>query len=425
MSLLRLLFVAFFISLCLGISGQTTIDKSIAEKYFSLFDQLRKADKGNLWGVKLPRKMLLIAPESYIFVSNEPLPTYNTQKSGSVFYGQYPKSKAIANTSVVIEDVPWTMVMWPLSKSMDRALELMAHESFHNLQHQLDIEVSVMAIPHMEEKDARILFRLEMNALFHALYSNDLDAIHHALLFRKMRFDKYRESKNEEVLLETQEGLAQYTGYKLAYTNNQLKKRLRENIENMAGKSSLSRATAYTSGPLYGQLLDASGKMWRDSVIRSFNAYDLVMRCFNIKKKVLNEINYDEVKMHYNFNEINKEESERYEKRQQKITMYTSKLIEDNPLKIDLIERQIGFNPNSIIPMGTNGNVYEYFELRDWFGKLIAKKGALMTNDWNHVYVSKPMNISDNRVEGDGWVIELKDGCSVLKTNGTFTIHKN
>lgn len=425
MSLLRLSFVAFFISICLGISGQTTIDKSIAEKYFSLFDQLRKADNGNLWGVKLPHKMLLVDPESYMFVSNESLPTYNTQKSGSLFYGQYPKSKAIANTSVVIEDVPWTMVMWPLSKSMDRALELMTHESFHNLQHQMGIELSVMAIPHMEEKDARILFRLEMNALFHALYNDDLDAIHHALLFRKLRFDKYPESKNKEVLLETLEGLAQYTGYKLAYTNKQLKKRLRENIENMAGKASLSRATAYTSGPLYGLLLDASGKMWRDSVMRNFNAYDLVTRCFDIKKKVLNELSYDEVKMRYNFNEINKEESEQYKKRQHKIKMYTSELIEDNPLKIDLIDRQIRFNPKSIIPMGEYGNVYEYFELRDWFGKLIAKKGALMTNDWNHVYVSKPMKIGDNRVEGDGWIIELKDGCSILQSNGTFILHKN
>ena len=188
---------------------QKTIDTDRAAKYFKQFDQLRESDNGALWGHKLPRKMLFVNPQNYEFVANEPLQAYEAKKDGELFRGQYPQNKAIANTSVLIDSTPWTMVMWPLSKKSDEALELMAHESFHNLQSLLGIKISVMAVPHMDKKDARMLFRLEMNALYKALYSNNHEAVKHALYFRKMRFDQYPETKIEEILLETQEGLAQ------------------------------------------------------------------------------------------------------------------------------------------------------------------------------------------------------------------------
>ncbi len=411
---------------CIGLlNAQQTIDNKSAHRYFKQFDRLRNADNGNLWGQKLPRKMLFINPENYEFVANEPVNGWSTKKVNGLFYGQYPQEKAIANTSVMIDSTPWTMVMWPLSKTMDVALELMAHESFHNLQRLLDLQFRIMAIPHMDKKDARILFRLEMNALFEAVFNEKKDALKHALFFRKKRFEKYSESKKDEILLETQEGLAQYTGFKLAYTQKErLKSCVKKNIENMSAKSSLSRATAYTSGPLYGLLLDASGKPWRKSALSDFHALELAMNHYAIEEQTLNELTLDKIKIHYNYDEIEAEESARWKKRNEKIAMYTQKLLKDNPLVIELIDRQIGFNPNSIIPLGEHGNVYEYFVLRDRFGKLTAKKGALMTRDWNRVFVSKPEKIEPGKIAGDGWIIELKNGYEVIKTADSYKLAK-
>jgi len=408
------------------LSGQQkTINTDRAAKFFKTFDQLRESDNGSLWGHKLPHKMLFINPQNYEFVANEPLQAYGAKKDGKLFRGQYPQNKAIANTSVLIDSTPWTMVMWPLSEKSDEALELMAHESFHNLQNLLGIKISVMAIPHMDKKDARMLFRLEMNALYEALYSNNQEAVKHALYFRKMRFDQYPGTKNEEILLETQEGLAQYTGFKLGYNAQRLKMRLQENIRNMSKKSSLSRATAYTSGPLYGLLLDASGKPWKNGTMQNFNAFELTLQHFDIDPQSLSKLQYDEIKQHYNFDKIESEENLRWKKRQKKIEQYTNKLLEDQPLIIELVDKQIGFNPNSIIPLEPNGNVYEYFVLRDWFGVLTAKKGALMSNDWNRVNISKPTKINQDTIEGDGWVIKLKEECEVVKNKDHYGLVKN
>lgn len=423
MKQIKIIVTIILISSAALLNAQKGIDTGSAKIYLNQFEQLLKADSGMLWGQKLPHKLLFVNPKDYTFVANEPLEIYSTKEIQEVYIGQYPKEKGIANTSVVIDSIPWTMVMWPPSKTMDIALELMAHEAYHSLQHLLGIQINVMAIPHMDEKDARVLFRLEVNALYEALFGKNKKALNHAIFFRSKRFELYPKSKDKEILLETHEGLAQYTGYKLAYTDKErLKNQLKQNIKSMAKKSSLIRATAYTSGPLYGLILDASGEKWRKQALHNFQARQLSMKHHNINEQMLEDLNFDEIKTLYNFKEIEAEETKRQEKRRKKVQMYNQKLIEDSPLIIELIDKQIGFNPNSIIPLGDHGNVYEYFILKDKFGVLTAKKGALMSHDQESVSVSKPVSIDENKAEGDGWGIELKEGYQITKKGQSYSI---
>lgn len=409
------LFISFFINTLFAQANADAFNS--AQQFFASFDSCRNTDNGKLWGEKLPKKMLFVDRSSYAFVSNHSIEPYNAVEKNGLYYGKYPTSKTIANTSVTINNNPWTMLMWPLPKTPDKALELMVHEAFHSLQPSLQFNNTSGIITHMEEKQARIFFRLEMNALYSALFKNSQEAILHALFFRKKRFEQYPEGEQQEIGLETHEGLAQYTGYKLAYTHaNTLQKRIKEDIKEMVKKSSLARATAYTSGPLYGLLLDSSGASWESKSIPVFDAFGLTIEAFNIDPKSLNNLEYHNIKMLYDGEEIETTENLRWKKKQQQISEYKKTLIQKDPLILKLKDKNIGFNPNKVVPLGKAGTVYEYFVLKEYFGTLIAKNGALMSPNWNTVSVAKPETITDSTATGPGWVLTFRPN---------FTIEKN
>jgi len=48
-----------------------------------------------------------------------------------------------------------------------------------------------------------------------------------------------------------------------------------------------------------------------------------------------------------------------------------------------------------------------------------------MSNDWNRVNISKPTKINQDTIEGDGWVIKLKEECEVVKNKDHYGLVQN
>ncbi len=82
-------------------------------------------------------------------------------------------------------------------------------------------------------------------------------------------------------------------------------------------------------------------------------------------------------------------------------------------LILELPERRLMFNPNTVLALGEHGNVYPGAILAGPWGRLTLDDGAaLASGDRSMARVAAPADLSDadGRVEGPGWTLELEPG---------------
>ena len=245
-----------------------SIDIESAARYFSEFDELCREDDGRLWGASLCGPMLIVDPPTRMAVANQADEGGVLKPALNIFAGELPPELPIANTAFEWDGTRWTMLMvWSLSEDRTRRLSLMAHEAFHRVQPELDLAPFGEICAHLDTADGRFWLQMEWNALQEALSvegQERLDAVADALAFRAARRAHFPNAAAREVPLEIFEGLAEYSGMRLAGLSDV------EVVEAVAAKreqeSGLVRSFAYVSGPLYGFMLDATGIAWRDRV---------------------------------------------------------------------------------------------------------------------------------------------------------------
>ena len=73
------------------------------------------------------------------------------------------------NTSLEWNGKTWATVVLPLSSDKHPRLDLITHELFHCAQPSLGFDMRVSDNHHLDEKDGRVLLRLEIEALKKAL----------------------------------------------------------------------------------------------------------------------------------------------------------------------------------------------------------------------------------------------------------------
>ena len=87
----------------------------------------------------------------------------------------------------------------------------------------------------------------------------------------------------------------------------------------------------------------------------------------------------------------------------------------------------MAFDPLSLIPLDEDeGTVYPTITLSDSWGILVVEKGGvLLRNDWRWAIVSAPLEITDEKVVGKGWIIELNDGYRISQNSeGNYLISR-
>jgi hypothetical protein len=118
------------------------------------------------------------------------------------------------------------------------------------------------------------------------------------------------------------------------------------------------------------------------------------------------------------------EETEREERNQKLLAEYRAQFITQPHFDIMLEQMQISFDPRTLVPLGDKGTVYSQIKIIDVWGILTVEKGALLASDWQKVTLTEPTEISDKKIVGTGWILELAEGYKLIKENGNYTLKK-
>src|SRR5262249_55537414 len=159
----------------------------------------------------------------------------------------------------------------------------------------------------------------------------------------------------QEGALERNEGLAEYTGVKLAGGSVSLAV---ENLEAAADKPSFVRSFAYGSGPAYRLLLDESGSAWRKPALAGgdLGALLLESRLIALPDELAGTTaqragSYDGAGLRVS-------EQAREENRRRRVAEFRRRLIDGPTLSIPLQKMQVQFNPNELLPIEGFGTIY-------------------------------------------------------------------
>jgi len=272
---------------------------------------------------------------------------------------------------------------------------------------------------HLDQKDGRIYLRLEIEALNQALVAKTKRIINrnlsNALYFRNLRYSIYPDAKSSENSLEINEGLAAYTGIFMSGRNmTQTKEYFESKISEFQNYQTFVRSFAYLTIPLYGTLLSRSDKYWNKKTNNNTNLTDFFTKSFNLH--IPNNLD-TEIVSKYGFEKINADETQREEKIRQLTADYKLKFIEQPHLEIRLEKMSISFDPRNIMPVEGYGTVYPTLRASDNWGILTVSDGALLGTNWDKINVSEPTRITENKVVGNGWTIDLNNGYFVEKNS--------
>ncbi len=415
-------------------AGEGRIDRLEAAQYFTEAEHLARRDGGTLWGIPLDGPMLLVHRETREIVANRADPEGLLKPEGRVWTGTLPASENVANTATDWGGLRWTMLTWPLPEDTDRRASLMIHELFHRVQDDLGFPAANPGNAHLDEMTGRLWLLLELRALRAALASEAEDQAGHirsALVFRGRRYQLFDGGAAEEAALERNEGLAEYTGVTLCGRNaDQTRAYLRVQIDRVNASPTLVRSFAYTTGPVYGFLLDQRGSAWRRQITPEIGLGDLLARQ---RGAVLpDELDREaEARLaRYDGEAIREAEGERERQRQERLAAYRRRLVDGPVLVIRLQAMQVQFDPGNLQPLGEHGTVYPTMRIADTWGILTVTDAALLHPSWSRVTVSA-VDVDAGKTQGTitsaGWTLELAEGWKIMpgKRPGDFAVRSS
>ena len=248
----------------------SSADSSAAVQALGDFEAGCRRDGGALWGLTLCGPLVLVDPETRFAVANDSPPGGVFTRRGRLYYGTVPAGIPVANTSLTWAGRQWGIALLPLQGDRHARADLLLHESFHRVQDSLRLGGPDALNVHLDERDGRFWFRLELRALATALRTRGAPARRaalDALVFRAERHRRFPSADSLERALELQEGLAAYTGNRLATDVLRTPPaRVAEGIEQLAARPTYVRSAAYATGPGLGFLLDRYARGWRTRV---------------------------------------------------------------------------------------------------------------------------------------------------------------
>ncbi len=425
MKSLGVLFIFIFLTILFPFQNPASaqippIDATAAAQYFREANGLCRRDDGKLWGVSLCAPVLLVDPQTRAVVANFADKESVLVKNGSVFTGRLPAKVNVANTAMEWAGVKWTMMMLPLPEDKIRRAGLMAHEMWHRVQNDIGFPASGAANDHLDSRDGRIWLQLEWRALAKALSVRGEQrrrAIADALLFRAYRRTIFPNAAAEEREMEMHEGLAEYTGVRLAGSPNLNRHLIDLNLKEAAQKQTFVRSFAYASAPAYGVLLDETKADWRKNLKKDDDLGNLLRARLSVElPQNLKQAAKFRAK-HYDGDRLLAPEAERENKRRKLLAEYRARLVEGAVLAIPLQKMNMQFNPGNLLPLDRRGTVYPDIRIVDVWGILtVSKGGALMNPTFSKIYVPAPTDLTQSPIRGDGWTLELNAGWTM--TNG-------
>lgn len=325
---------------------------------------------------------------------------------GRLGSGQFP-----SNSAIELGGTRWSMVVLPLPDDDAVATTLLAHEQFHRIQRELGLPYTNPDNNHLDAERERTLLRLEWRALAAAIAaSGDASCAHirNAFAFRTARHAGRPGAARNEALLERHEGMAEYTGQRLAAARFPGgDDRLRDHLRQAEEWPSYVRSFAYASGAAYGALLDRGGPAWRVRLRQdSAGPAELLaatLRCAETERTLASRSGQ------YGGDAVAIEERLRSDSLTARRADYRARLVEGPVLRSPEGALRFTFDPNAVFPLGELGNVHPGGTFSGEWGSLeVTRGGALVSPDFQRVQVPRDSRDRD-------WTLTLSDGWRVTE----------
>jgi len=418
MSLLRPVPIAVVLILsgARGLCAQDTADRDAAIRGVRAFEVACRDDAGILWGISLCGPLIVVDGRTGLAVATVKPPEGTFTQEDGRWVGQVPEGMQVANTATEWHGTRWSTVRLPLPDKSYLRDKLLAHEAFHRVQGELGLTAPDAINGHLDEEDGRVLLRLELRALTTAVVESGAradTAVRDAMLFRAARHRRFPGADSLEAMLEMQEGLAEYTGARLALRGREeIGELLWATTREFEALPTYVRSLGYGTGPLLGLLLDRVRPEWRMH-IRARGFATQLPEAFAWHAPAELQAAVATAARRYDGDALRIAERARAEAKATELATYR-RLLLDGPaviLRADQLYRS--FNPNTLVPLGEAGTVYPTATFTGNWGVLqVESGGALLRSDQQEVRVPavSVTREGDATLVGQGWRLELKPG---------------
>jgi len=388
-------------------SAQTRSREAAA---FAALREACEADNGALWGVRLCGPLRIVDPQTRaVWASQQDDGGLLQRRADGGWTGVLPEGVPVANSTVEWAGVRWIMIMQPLSEDPVELRVLVLHESWHHIQDTLGLPARESQNAHLETEMGRYYLRLEMRALSTALLSSGRarrEAAADALLFRAARHAAFPAAAAAETALDRNEGLASYTGVRLALGDGADAYAARS-LDGQDGSTVFSRTYAYRTAPAYGILLDQRSRGWRRALGDSAPA-DLLARAIRVREPTRRRV-ADRAER-YGGPEIAAEERRWAEARRVRVEGLRRTFSENPRLELPISRIQLEFDPGQVEQIEGLGTLYGVITARDAWGEVRVVGGAVIAEDFSHLILPAP---NPDRLSGAGWALALDPAFTV------------
>lgn len=397
-----------------SVPAMAAVDPAGAASVFAQARTICQRDAGALWGHSLCGPMLLVDPTDRSAVANQADAHGALKASGPVFNGTLPASEITANTSIDWSGVRWSEILWPLPEQTAKRHVMLAHEMFHRIQPELGVSQREGDNRHLDTLEGRYLLQLEWRALAKALRAPGAAArraaIADALLFRQARYRRFPGAAANENALESNEGVAEYTGVRLGLDTPQARLDYAlGDLSAFVAAPTFVRAFAYATGPAYGLLLDRADPAWRGKLGSGERLDQLLATALRLPPPAFATLAAREKA--YDDGSLRASELRRDQARQAHLAALKAKLVDGPVLALPLRHASYQFNPQTLQPLGDLGTVYPTMRLSDDWGVIEVSDGILLGKSKATVSTA---GFDAAGTKGAGWQLHLNPGWAVL-----------
>jgi hypothetical protein len=384
-----------------------------------------EADAGALWKRSLCGPIALVDRQTRLVIANDTVAGKHFLRVGDAYVTTLPDNQYVANTSFPWGGRTWTMVALPLPKDRYARIGLVMHESFHREQEALGLRQSDALNNQLDMRPGRTWLRLEYRALARALESlpDQNVARHHvesAMLFRYQRRALYPGSDSLEATLEIQEGLAEYTGQRLAMqVTGESPVRVAKYVRDYETTPTFVRAFAYGTGPAIGVLLDRFDPNWRIAVRTNRDIGALLAHAIHFQRPRSLAAAARTRAQEYGWDEIDRTEAARDSARAPAMQAYRARLGAGPIITLPQSKDSLAwsYDPTELIGFDLQSTVYPSGNFSAPWGKLTVEHGGvLVRNDFSSIIIAAPAPSAAtgaSEIKGDGWTLVLNPGWSL------------
>jgi hypothetical protein len=393
----------FVLALCAAVLkpavASAQVDQQRAQAYFKEAASLCEREGGRLWGVSLLGPMVFADPVTRTIATSKPAP-----------HEPKPATLGFANMAMNWGGERWSTYVWQMIPADDQHARgrLMLHELFHRIQPQLGFVIRDGNNEHLDTVDGRYWLQLEWRALGKALGLSGperIEALRDALAFRHTRRAQFKDAGENENLLETNEGLAQFTGTVASATSKaEAVADAIDQLKKAAQEQTFIRTFAYSSGAAYGLLLDEWSPGWTRKVKSSDDLGQLLIAAANVQPAE----DAAAASERYGGKDLRIAEEKREVERKALIAALRRRFV-DGPVLVLPGGGNFTFTTAGLTAIPGAGTVYPNFRVTNKWGSLEAEE-VLMSVDRMTLTVPAPTAVEANKLRGDGWRVTLDSG---------------